>query len=267
MHRISDIRVGGTSARNFKMFRKLCGESSLKNVIIVTNMWSQVEPEIGEAREAELTNRDIFFAPVLNKGAQMMRHDNTRESTRQILRRIVQNHALALRIQRELVDEHKDISETAAGEELNRELLEQVRRHREEMRKLKEEMDVAIAERDQETRKELEEEYKKMEAKMLKAKADSDGLVSAYNAEKGKLERKMEEMAKDMKRQLEGQEKEFQLKIKEYQGQLSQNANMANTERTAIMRQLAELERQIERSRMRGVFALVGQTLDRLFGF
>jgi hypothetical protein len=33
--------------------------------------------------------------------------------------RIIKNHPVALRIQEKLVDEHKDISQTEAGEELN----------------------------------------------------------------------------------------------------------------------------------------------------
>jgi hypothetical protein len=57
MHRISDIRMGGTNRRNFKMFRELCGESTLRNVLIVTNMWSQVAPDLGEMREKELEGR------------------------------------------------------------------------------------------------------------------------------------------------------------------------------------------------------------------
>ena len=140
LHRISDVRMGGISTRNFKMFRELCGESTLKNVVVVTNMWSEVSREVGEAREAELASRDIFFKPVLDKGAQLVRHENTQESAEAIMHYLISNHPLALRIQRELVDQHMDISQTAAGEELNRELMEQIRRHREEMRALQEDM-------------------------------------------------------------------------------------------------------------------------------
>jgi hypothetical protein len=140
LHRISDVRMGGISTRNFKMFRELCGESTLKNVVVVTNMWSEVSREVGEAREAELASRDIFFKPVLDKGAQLVRHENTQESAQAIMHYLISNHPLALRIQRELVDQHMDISQTAAGEELNRELMEQIRRHREEMRALQEDM-------------------------------------------------------------------------------------------------------------------------------
>ncbi|KAF8910600.1 P-loop containing nucleoside triphosphate hydrolase protein [Gymnopilus junonius] len=140
LHRISDFRMGGISTRNFKMFRQLCGESSLKNVVILTNMWGEVSREVGEAREDELASKDMFFKPVLDKGGQLFRHDNTQKAAHTVLRQIMENHPIALQIQRELVDQKKQISETAAGEELNRELMTQIRKHRDEMRSLQEEM-------------------------------------------------------------------------------------------------------------------------------
>lgn len=103
-------------------------------------MWGDVSEERGIARETELATTDMFFKPVLEKGARMMRHDNTKTSARNILRAIVNNRPLSLRIQREIVDEKKDISQTAAGAELNRELLLQREKHEKEMRQLREEM-------------------------------------------------------------------------------------------------------------------------------
>ncbi|KAL4061675.1 hypothetical protein V8B97DRAFT_2066349, partial [Scleroderma yunnanense] len=41
VHRISDTRVGGNAQRNLRMFRNLCGDESLKNVVIVTTMWDK----------------------------------------------------------------------------------------------------------------------------------------------------------------------------------------------------------------------------------
>jgi len=122
------------------MFKELCGEATLKNVVIVTNMWGEVSQDVGEARETELTNEDKFFKPVLDKGAQIVRHDNTSENARAILLHLIQNRPLPLMIQTELVDQRKSISETAAGAELNRELMEQIKRHEREMRELQQEM-------------------------------------------------------------------------------------------------------------------------------
>ena len=48
--------MGGISSRTFRMFHKLlCGDDTLKNVVIVTTMWDEVVDQAkGEMREAEL---------------------------------------------------------------------------------------------------------------------------------------------------------------------------------------------------------------------
>ena len=74
----------------------------LKNVVLVTNMWGDLSPEDGEARENDLSSG--FFKPVLDKHAQMVSHHDTTKSTHDIIRRIMKNHPLALQIQIELVD-------------------------------------------------------------------------------------------------------------------------------------------------------------------
>ncbi|KAG1809655.1 P-loop containing nucleoside triphosphate hydrolase protein, partial [Suillus subaureus] len=168
MHRISDFRMGGTSKRNFKVFRELCGERSLKNVIIMTNMWLQVTREIGEAREAELASMDKFFKPVLQKGARLLRHDGTLESAHTILRYLINNQAAPLRIQQEIVDEHKSIEKTAAGVELRRALDEQADQHKEEICNLRVEMEAAMHTLDEETRRELQEELEKKQKECLR---------------------------------------------------------------------------------------------------
>jgi hypothetical protein len=169
IHRISDDKFGGLAVRNFRMFRELCGETTLRNVILMTNMWGRVDPQQGAARERQL--KDNYFKAAIDKGAQLRRHDNTPESARAILREILKNQPLALKIQRELIDEGKDIGQTAAGTELNREIRKLVEKHRIEMRELEENMWKAVKERDRETREELEEERKRLmeEAESLRA--------------------------------------------------------------------------------------------------
>ena len=122
MNRIFDVRMGGTSGRNFHIFRDFCGSESLCNVFIITAMWSSVEPNVGETREQELKISDDLFKPVLDEGAQLVRDDRTQESAQGTLRRLIHNEGTALRIQRELVDEGKSLADTAAGTELSDQL-------------------------------------------------------------------------------------------------------------------------------------------------
>ncbi|KAG9082648.1 hypothetical protein FS749_006694, partial [Ceratobasidium sp. UAMH 11750] len=71
LHRITDIHFSGAVRRNFRMFRKMCGADSLKNVVVVTNMWSQPPTETELACEVELRQEEDFFRGILSEGAQM----------------------------------------------------------------------------------------------------------------------------------------------------------------------------------------------------
>ncbi|KAJ7285185.1 P-loop containing nucleoside triphosphate hydrolase protein [Mycena rebaudengoi] len=287
MHRISDVRMGGISTRNFKMFRQLCGESSLRNVVIVTTMWSEVGLAVGEAREAELAAEDRFFKPVLDKGARLLRHDNNTASGHAILHYLVDNQPRALRIQRELVDQGKDISQTAAGEELNRELAEQLKRHREEMIVLQNEMKgscfkvldadsaeklaaAAIREKDEETKKELEIETRKLQAEMARVQNDSQKLASDYSEQKAQLERRMAEVAEAAKREAESADANHRRQIQELEDRLHQSTVATAAEKDDIRRQLSDLQRQYEEARHSqprriGFFGKIGRALDSTF--
>ena len=113
------------------MLQELCGDTNLRNVVLVTNMWGEVSPEIGEDYEEALCAK--FFKPVLYKGAQTIRHHNTAQSAHDLIRIIMRNYPIVLQIQRELVDEAKDIANTAAGEIINRELNVLIRRYQAEL--------------------------------------------------------------------------------------------------------------------------------------
>lgn len=175
------------------MFRNLCGDSTLQNVVIVTNMWNQIDPYVGNIREQELTEKDIFFKPVLDKGANLARHNGTIESGRDILRLLLRRQPRVLQIQSEL-ESGLDISETAAGRELNREMMEQIGRHQEEMRVLMVEMDEASKVRDTETRRELAQERATLQAEISRIQMDSRNLATIYKEAMAKLEYRMKEM-------------------------------------------------------------------------
>ena len=138
MHRISDNRMGGLSQKNFKMFKEMCGIEAAKNVVIVTSMWDEVHADRGEAREKEL--KSLFFKPILDQGAQLLRNDNTQQSALRIIAHFIENQPLPLRIQQELVDEHKQLDKTGAGAQLLMELDKQQELYRNEINALKEEM-------------------------------------------------------------------------------------------------------------------------------
>ena len=179
------------------MFRKLCGYTALKNVVIATNMWDKVSSDTGEIWETELSENK--FKPATGNGAQMVRHHNTTQSAHDIVRRIMGNHPIALRIQRELVDERRDLANTTAGKVINRELDEQIKRCRAELEEVRVEMAQALREKDEEMRRELETETRGLQKQMTEIAKDKEIMAVNYTAGKESMEGERTETGHDRK--------------------------------------------------------------------
>ena len=161
IHPISDNQFGQIAERNFDIFCKICGDAALKNVILVTNLWDGVSPDIGEARKDELCSN--LFKSAIYKGSRMVPHHNTVESAHDVIRMIMTNPPIVLRIQRELVDERRGIIKTTAGEAIGRESDAQTRWYQTEL------------ERIQEDKRRLEEEHKRQLADLTRRLQDATG--------------------------------------------------------------------------------------------
>jgi len=107
--------MGGAERKNFKIFRELCGDKTLENVIIATTFWDTITPEVGDARQYEMSWNPNFYRSAIDRGAHFDRHDGTLESAHHLIAELVGFAPRALLIQEEMVDEGKSISETAAG--------------------------------------------------------------------------------------------------------------------------------------------------------
>ncbi|OAX43134.1 hypothetical protein K503DRAFT_862506 [Rhizopogon vinicolor AM-OR11-026] len=190
MHRISDIKVGGTTRRDFTMFQELCGKEAYRNVLLVTNMWGSVDDEVALAREKELSEKEIFFKPILDSGAILLRHMNDQASAHEIIRNLTSKVPVVLRIQSEL-EAANDITQTSAFAQLNRELMEQAERNRQELDKLRSELEEAAQAQDEETREELQEEADKMEAELSRVQNEATKLASEYQAELRRIEEQL----------------------------------------------------------------------------
>ncbi|KAJ8077694.1 hypothetical protein PM082_002127 [Marasmius tenuissimus] len=198
LHRISDTRVGGMSTKNFRVFRELCGEDTLKNVAIVTNRWEEVPPAKGAAREEELRTRDLFFKVAIDKGAQLVRHQNTSESAATILRDMVTNNApLPLLIQEEMVDKNKQLSDTAVGQFLSLDLSEQMQRLKNEVERLQNELKSL-----KENRDEGEEELRSLQGQLAKAEESKRTLAVDYDTLKRQYEEMLRKTQSDAERKM-----------------------------------------------------------------
>ncbi|KAL2833776.1 hypothetical protein BDW59DRAFT_156578 [Aspergillus cavernicola] len=69
LHWITDIRMQVSARKNLILFRQLCGQEALKNIILATTMWDKVAAEEGARREKELIDTPEFWGWMLGKGS------------------------------------------------------------------------------------------------------------------------------------------------------------------------------------------------------
>ncbi|KAJ3509700.1 hypothetical protein NMY22_g16206 [Coprinellus aureogranulatus] len=238
IHRISDFRMGGISLKNFKTFRKLCGESTLRNVIIVTNMWGEVTPQLGAQREHELSSSEDFFKPALDKGAKMLRHHNTLESGHEIVRHILRNNPMALQIQKEIVEEKKDVSQTAAADEIERELRAEKERQRIEAERVKRELEEATRKREEELRKQREEDARRRQAELDRIAAEQRRVQEQMERERREMERRMREEEENRRREMERIHRENQERIERERREAEEAHRRWREEQDRLQREL-----------------------------
>ena len=243
IHSISDKQLTGIAGRNFdKMFRELYGDSTLRNVVFDTNMWGDVSREDGEERERELITN--FFKTALDKGAQIARHYNTVQSAHDIIRRIIKNQPVPLQIQREFVDEGKDILKTTVGEAINGELNEQIQRHQAEPEAVKSEMKKALQEKDEETRRELEKETRKLQEQIDRTRVHSETVTSRYNEERRRMEEEIRRMREDTRQEVDQAHAEHRRQMEQLRRPRKARTSASDAERQALQQRVDQLQQQ-----------------------
>lgn len=234
--------------QNFKMFRELCGDDTLKDVVIVTHMWGEVSWEIGEAQEAKLASNDLFFRPVLEKRGQFFQHDDTLGSANAILHLLVWNNPQALRIQCELVDDHMDISQTAAAEELNHELMVQEWQHDEEKQRVQVEMEVAMKQQIDMRKAQEQVEQRRMQEGILKAETVAQCQMAELQAENMRIEQEMKETAERAKVKTERIAVEYQQHLHKEAEQVKQQNQVEAVEHAALENSMRQQEDEWRRA-------------------
>ncbi|KAG8756680.1 Translocase of chloroplast [Serendipita sp. 396] len=83
-HPISENRMSGSSLRCLKLFASSWQNDKVPNLVIVTTMWGDVTPKVGEERENELKSK--FWAELITNGCEVKRLHLNADSVLDILR-------------------------------------------------------------------------------------------------------------------------------------------------------------------------------------
>ena len=149
LHSIQDVRMYGSSLQNLRMFRRLCGDKNLKNVVLATTKWEITPESDAISREQELCSNDDFWGLMIKAGSEVRRCENTKAGARFLIEEILRigEDSITPQIQHEVVELGKPLAETTAGVYINDALIEQAKKHEEDVKALKEEQGFALKER------------------------------------------------------------------------------------------------------------------------
>ena len=159
----------GSARKNLQMYRKLVGRKGLQNVVLASTK-AQLVHDHTEAEHRHHQLETIYWKDMIDEGSKVWKYDGEKETALRIVRNIMANHPRTLQIQRELVKERKDLLQTAAGTELNAELLAE-RRMKDaqlaELKRLQEEERI-------EMKKEREEERRQAQAEQESIRREAE---------------------------------------------------------------------------------------------
>ncbi|CAE6479681.1 unnamed protein product [Rhizoctonia solani] len=214
LHRITDNRMGGANARTFNLFRKMCGTQTLKNVIIATNMWSNPPTDIQERREQQL--QSDFFKDALDGGARMVRRNTPgRESAHRIIRQLIGQAPLPLRIDIEIGVEKKELHDTEAGIAVEARLLDRVNKQQDAIEEARRDLQNAREERAETTAK-RQAEFEKEEREMVELRRQIDSLRQGMEEERKEYWRKLQQERQEAEEQ--GKRRGFRGKVRNFLG-------------------------------------------------
>ena len=165
----------GSALKNLDMFHRLCGEESLKNVVLVTTKWDKA-PANAYSHEQELVKD--FWAEMIKLGSSRPKRlgkwvdpsSGIVDPGSEVIAPMLQFQPTYLQIQRELGN-GKDLIETAAGQYIDRDLSFTIE-------KLEESYASALAEAEKTGRLQLKE------ALTDQAAVSEEGLEGAQNDKK-----------------------------------------------------------------------------------
>ena len=227
--------------KNLQMFRKLVGRKGLRNVKLVSTKESQIATK-AEAMYRHQQLQDIYWADMIREGSGVALYDGLAESATALVRDIMRNHPIPLKIQEELVDQHKDLLETAAGAELNTELLAERKRKDQELAETK-----ALYEQEQvQLKREREEE--RQQAKQREKDLQRKHEIARANDKEVLAEMLETQMAKEKEASRE-REREWRREQEEIREQNAREIQRMQAERDAAERRFEQEQESLRQFR------------------
>lgn len=180
VHRIADLRYGNSAVKTFEICKRICGEDALKNVLLLTSRWDQVDEVTGAKREKQL--REDFWSYMLHRGSNMSRYHGSRESAQSLVSQLLSKDNVTLELQKELVDQNKRLNQTVAGSFVNDNLEGLKKEYETELASL-EKLKQDLIDNDRAMRKQFQKDVERESARLNAARDQQTALQRPIGSE------------------------------------------------------------------------------------
>jgi hypothetical protein len=180
IHRITDIRYSRSSVKTFEIFKKICGERALSNVLLITSRWDGIDLATGAERERQLKNK--FWSYMLGHGSNMSRFHGDRPSAIGLVSQLLCRDTVVLQLQKELIDEGKQLDDTAAGAYVSTNLEKLKQQYQDELAAL-ERLKQDLVENDRAMKRQLQRDWEEESARLRQVHNDQVSLQRAVGTE------------------------------------------------------------------------------------
>lgn len=194
IHRITDIRYSRSSVKTFEIFKKVCGDTALKNVLLVTSRWNEVKQSTGADRERQL--KDKFWAYMLGRGSNMSRFHGDRDSAISLISQLLCKDEVVLELQKELVDQGKRLDETVAGSYVTDNLDKLKKQYEDELASL-ERLRKDLLDNERDMKRRIQKDWEAEQARLVQVRQQQEALQRPIGSEvRQKIEKKRSGLGK-----------------------------------------------------------------------
>lgn len=180
IHRITDIRYSRAAIKTFEIFKKICGEKALSNVLLITSRWDGIDQSVGAERERQL--KDKFWAYMLGHGSNISRFHGDRPSAVGLVSQLLCRDMVVLQLQKELVDEGKSLDDTSAGAYVSNNLEKLKQQYQDELASL-ERLRQDLLENDRAMKRQIRLDWEQESARLQSVQNEQVSLQRAVGTE------------------------------------------------------------------------------------
>ena len=207
---------------------ELCGDATLKNLVIMTHDWEEVSPADEERMKQEFSSKKQYRTAIAD-GAQVYHCTNGTELDLGALRIVLGGRSVVPKVQQEPINKGSKSEQTAVAAELSGEIPELVERHHSDIKKLEESMQKAMDKKVEELRQELEEETRR-------TREEANGLRKRI----AEMESKEESIRKETFQELEEQRRRAREEADMFKKQIADMQSKEEVARKEMERRVRE---------------------------